>query len=345
MESRLFSTIYSFILCKKRHVYSFSSCSGVCDSYLSLTFHSRTYVILEFHARGCWLLNLLWKPFHPLRYKFKKAFNIRGSIINAFATFICLSYFKILMTSFDIGSSTALYSSSGGHPHRLYFNSSIRFKDATNSHYFVLAAVTTTLFCILPLLVILICPTKVRKFRCLYRCKFTCEVIKIFQKHFKDGSNGTYDYRSFSGLYFAFRILFLLTNYFSYTFRHYLRCLISLLVAFLIAYLHPYKDNFYNYLDSFWFAEQTVFTLTLLYQVYVSNNTINLVILGIGATLPPLYSFILALYWCGKTLRSHLSCFHRILPRCCRAQDSMRVEEELPDRLENSSEYRRLLPE
>ncbi len=305
-----------------------------------LLFTATFYGLLEAQARGCWLLNLLWKPFHPLRYRFKKVFNIRGSVINAFATFFCLSYFKILMTSFDIGSKTTIiYSSisSAQQQHRLYFNSSIPFEDEGNIPYFVLAFIMTTVFCVLPLLVLLTCPTKNKRCACLCRCNFLCEVLKIFQNQYKDGSNGTSDYRSFSGLFFAFRILFLLANYFSYTYSHYLRCLISLLVAFLIAYLRPYKNNFYNYLDSFWFAEQTVFTLTLLYQTYISNNTLNLVIIGLGGILPLLYIVTFRVYRFGKLMRSHLGSCHF---GCCK-KDRITTEEHLSDWLE---EYRPLIP-
>ena len=311
-----------------------------------LLFTAAVYIIVERHARGCWLLNWLWRPLHPLRYKFKKAFNIRGSVINAFATSISVSFFKILMTSFDIACPATIYSSiSRSQKNHLYFNSSIAFNDAKNIPYFVLAITMTTLFCVLPLLVLLTCPTKTEKCKYFYSCKLLCEVLKVFQKHLKDGTNGTPDYRSFSGLYFGFRILFLLTNYFTYTYRHYVRCLLSLLVAVLIAYFRPYKKNIYNCLDAFWFTELTVFTLTLLYQMYVSDNMLNLLLIGLGGMLPLFYICIFRVYWWGKILMPHLRCCCILLPRCCckANQASVNMEEELPDRLENSSEYKPLL--
>lgn len=195
------------------------------------------------------------------------------------------------MTSFDIASTATIYSSvSSERKRRLYFNSSILFEDAGNTPY----SIMTAIFCVLPLLVLLVCPTKNKCCGCLYKCKFLCEVVKIFQKSYKGGSNGTSDYRSFSGLYFAYRILFLLSGYLSYTYMHYVRCLISLLVALLIGYFRPYKKNFYNCLDSFWFAELTVFTL--LYQVYVSSNKLNLTVIGLGGTLPLIYILTFRVY-------------------------------------------------
>ena len=306
-----------------------------------LLFTALIYGIFEAHARGSRLLNFLWKPFHRLRYRFKKVFNIRGSIVNAFATFICLSYFKILLTSLEIISTVTVYgSASSEFKYRLYFNSSVALTDASTIPYFLVAILMTTLFCVLPLLMLLLCPSK--RCGCFHKCRLLSEVIKVFQKHFKDGTDNTRDCRSFSGLYFALRILFLLLNNVRYTYGLYLKCIFSLAVMLLIFYIRPYKNNFYNYLDCFWFAELTVFSLTLLYQIYLAHMEVNLVVIGIGGVLPLLYALSYRMYMLSKILKPRLRCCFLLLPRCCR--ENRKVEEELPDRIEDSSEYRLLLP-
>ena len=306
------------------------------------------YFILEMKGRGCWLLNFMWKPFHSVRYRFKKAFNIRGSIINAFATFISLSHFKILMVSFDIASQTSVYSSAARHyKHRLYFNASVEILDTGNLPYFVLASAMVAIFCVLPLLVLVFGSAKCRRLRCLYKCTLLREVLKVYYKHFKDGSNGTSDYRCFSALYFAIRIFFLLSSYLTYTYRHYVRCLLFLTAALLFSCFRPYKKSIYNFLDSFWFTQLTIFTLTILYQIYIASNKLNMAVLVLGGTLPLFCACIYTVFQCGKILLPHLSCCRVCLLKCCRKRNhgSMICEETegLPERLINSAEYRPLL--
>ena len=127
------------------------------------------YVVIEMHARGYKALVVLWKPFHPVFYRFRKVLNIRGSVINAFATFICLSYSKILATSFNLMFFASVYNTTHGSvDHKgnfLFYNASIPFSDVGNAPYFVLAVTMLTVFCLLPLLALLLLHT--RFCRCL----------------------------------------------------------------------------------------------------------------------------------------------------------------------------------
>ena len=66
------------------------------------------------------------------------------------------------------------------------------------------------LFCVLPLVTLLVFHTRLCK--CLHKYRLLCEVVKVFQKHFKDGSGETSDLRSFSGLYFAFQIVYVVVT-------------------------------------------------------------------------------------------------------------------------------------
>lgn len=223
-----------------------------------MLFAAIVYTTIEMHARGCKLFNVLWRPFHPVFYRFRKFCNIRGSVINAFATFLCLSYSKILMTSFNIMSITRIYSSSPSSYDNitfLYFNSSILYNETGNIPYFIIGIFMPTVFCILPLITLLVFHTRLCK--CVHKYKLLCEVVKVFQKHFKDGTNGTTDYRSFSGLYLAFQVLYVLTYSSGVEYTFYAQWFLSFLAVLLISYLHPYKEEKYNCLDSFWFAQLT----------------------------------------------------------------------------------------
>ena len=58
-----------------------------------LTLMAMIYLLIEIHDRGwCRLFNCLWRPFHKLLVCFRKTWDIKGSIINAFATLYVLSF-------------------------------------------------------------------------------------------------------------------------------------------------------------------------------------------------------------------------------------------------------------
>ena len=61
-----------------------------------------TYFLIELHARGCRLLLLLWRPFHKCCVRFTRTMDIQSSIVKAFATFLLLSYVKLLNSTLDI---------------------------------------------------------------------------------------------------------------------------------------------------------------------------------------------------------------------------------------------------
>ena len=151
----------------------------------------------------------------------------------------------------------------------LFYNASIPFSDVGNAPYFVLAVTMLAVFCLLPLLALLLLHT--RFCRCLRKLKLLLEVVKSCQKHYKDGSHGTSDLRSFSALPFVVRLLMLLTLSVGLGYGHadVARFSIGFVASLSIAYSHPYKERKYNYLDTLWFSMLTFALFSFLYIEYV----------------------------------------------------------------------------
>ena len=63
-----------------------------------------TYTCIKLHNNNFWPLVWLWKPFHRhvVNIRRRCSWDSRASIINAFATFLLLSYSKILFVSFTL---------------------------------------------------------------------------------------------------------------------------------------------------------------------------------------------------------------------------------------------------
>ncbi len=312
-----------------------------------LLFTAIVYITIELHARGCKLLNIMWRPFNPIFYQFRKFCNIRGSVINAFATFICFSYSKILLTSFSILSFTLISSSNPSNFTNktfLYFNSSISFDKPGNIPYYVVGIVMPTVFCILPLITLLVFHTRLCK--CFHKYKLLCEVVKVFQKHFKDGTDGTSDYRFFSGFYFTIRVFYFLIRYLNTLYYYYADWFLCFCALLLISYLQPYKERKYNGLDTFWFAGLTAIIFSLQYQATVAGGKkINDIVVAVGLLVPFFYINILVIYIVLKTIRKKICWTHCQGTRCtcCYRKSTGSMQDELPDRIINSVEYRPLL--
>ena len=177
-----------------------------------------TYCLIELHTRDVQLLVKLWKPFHRFFVSMRKPWNIQSSVVHTFATLLLLSYAKIVFVSstlleyyepvtLDVVSNTL--NTMPAHSIDL----GAQYFDKTHAPYGALGLLVCLLFVILPLLLILLYPTRVfsKIFSCcgVRRLQALRTFMEVFQGCYKDGiSNGsTRDYRILSGLYLIGRLL------------------------------------------------------------------------------------------------------------------------------------------
>ncbi len=57
------------------------------------------YYMIELHDRGCVVLVYAWRPFHKCFSCFRRTWQLKGSVLNAFITFLTLSSAKLLTLS------------------------------------------------------------------------------------------------------------------------------------------------------------------------------------------------------------------------------------------------------
>ena len=67
------------------------------------------YRLIELHAHNFRVIVWIWRPFHRCFARFRQQWNIRTSIVDAFATFLLLSNNKLLNVSFDLLTPTLVY--------------------------------------------------------------------------------------------------------------------------------------------------------------------------------------------------------------------------------------------
>ena len=216
-----------------------------------------TYGIMELHDSGCKMVVWLWKPFRSCFLCFKRQWDIRASLIDAFVSFLLLSYVKFLNVSVNFLIPVHLYKVDGTPVNQsyLFFDATVKYFGKRHLPYAILAIAILSVFNIAPILMLCIYPRSwFQKF--LNRCKFSCLSLHIFldafQGCYKNGTNGTSDARWFSAVYFMVRVFFFTIASIIPTIVLFalFAGILFLFPLVLIAVFQPYKSSFYNTIDA-----------------------------------------------------------------------------------------------
>ena len=190
-----------------------------------------TFVCIELHARNCTLLTVIWKPFHKCITRLRRSLDPRASIVNAFSTFLFLNLSKLIFIArnfiymteinvYHVGSKlSTIYRSF------LYVDPNIHQYSRQHIPYLSLSATVLVVFCAIPTVLLCLYPTKFfrRPLRCCLPLQWQYGLgafMDTFQGYYKDGSDGTRDYRvaSIVHLVLVFIIVYRTTNL-----RHYIK--------------------------------------------------------------------------------------------------------------------------
>lgn len=93
-----------------------------------------SYGLIQLRNKNYLLVVFLWKPFEICLHKFRREWNVAGSIVHAYATLFILSFNSFLFNAYMMLKITTLYSKEGEVRNILYYQPSIQF----NSVRFVL---------------------------------------------------------------------------------------------------------------------------------------------------------------------------------------------------------------
>ena len=175
------------------------------------------FVLVELHAKDFRPVVVVWKPILHKLIRFRREWNPKSSLVQAFSTLFFLSYAKLIfMVSVPFGVTFYINEygqtinvnecgqSSKGAP---YIDPTIPFWDT--KHIILMAfSISILLLVILPPILVLIAyPTKwFRKVQHSLSSRTNLAIqafVSPFQGCFKDGTNGTCDYRALSGGFLA----------------------------------------------------------------------------------------------------------------------------------------------
>ena len=312
-----------------------------------------TWICISLYSRNC-------QPFVSLWLKLKKYFvsvrqeDMSRTIIDVFATFLLLSYTKLLLTSIVI-LQPSLIRNTNGLPRKLIpaVDPSIQYFSDEHIPFVLIAIVIFVVIVLLPAFLLALYP--VRRLRSLlYKCGLgghSKAAINIFVEKFyscyRDGLDGGKDMRSFASLYFFIRIAGFFgialfpTMSLAWLFQVFLFGGCSLLISLV----RPYKKAYMNVTDSLILCSIAIFALLYLLYIYAFQDSplIYLVSIIIILTLPLIWftAFIsVKLYTIGK--RHNTFCNKKKsadTPAQQNVSDGTTNDLELPDRVLNPELY------
>ena len=318
---------------------------------------SITYVCIKLHNNNFRPVIWLWKPFHRHVVHLRRRWDSTASIINAFTTFLLLSFSKILFVSFTLLYTIHIQYNYIEIPDKcvLYYDSTVECHTLEYSIFAAIAVCVLVIFIIFPTILLIVYPTRLFR-KCISYCGFwrwhTLHVfMESFQGQYKDGTNGTRDFRMVSASFLILRILMLVL----FLNHRRLPSNTSEIQGVLLAYAtcfhaitKPYKFNFMNNVD---------IAILLLLEILIFLNSAaespKYRYLILGTTLLLLIPhMILIFYICHKVAKNIgiTQCLKRkckTLKRCVQitrpnSEAEADVEDDtdfLPDRLINPGEY------
>ena len=312
-------------------------------TYLAVILHDR-YVIV---AR-------LWKPVSKLFALIRRESNIRGSLITAFATFLVLSYEKILNVSFDILTPATLYTIEGKQYKQLYLYSDGEIPYFGRDHipYGVIALIMLTIFNILPMVVLFLYPC-----RCIQKCISHLRFQKHFLHTLMDAFQGCYrfepwDCRYFAALYMLLRIIqlasFAFTRDLLYTA---ITAVFYMVYAGAVFLVKPYRVKLYNNIDGAFFllygCLYSLFSASIFAFIFEPQfpHAVHVFFFYIIGVFPVSYGFIVLVrvFMPDKLVLKIKTCFHSTVSHIKEFITSKEVSNSIPHQSQHENENSPLL--
>ena len=240
-----------------------------------------TYLLIVLYDRNYRIITMIWKPFRILFSYYRRNWDIRTSVIDAYATFFLLSFVKFLSVSFDLLVPTLVYELHQHHYNYslgLYYAADIEYFGSEHLPYGILAVVVCLFFVVLPVTTLTLYPFSFfQKFLNVFPVRWYIlhTFMDTFQGCYKNGTElGIRDCRWFSSVYFICYFLLFIQNAFTFSIiSPNIAALILMFFAILIMAVQPYKSSLshLNFINALF-----IFGLSSLF-ISIAGSTLSVV--------------------------------------------------------------------
>ena len=307
---------------------------------------------IRLYNRGVKPFVCLWKPIHQYFARHRRAFNANASLVDAMATFLLLSYFNFIsIVVYYLYRVNINIPCGNSYSYLTFF---IEPDGKNKLKYLIPVSLVALVVLALPPILLIAYPSKVFR-KCLARTILNNwqplhMFVEKFQGDYKDGTQGTYDYRFLSGIYLLFRIYLAVQFHSSiylnggfYTWND--ASILFFFPTLFLALVQPYKKRYMNTLESLIFAICWLINCCYIKSQQSSHSDpLNLLSICMLAAIP----------MCAFILYSGYRCINAWVGRCdwlvsiqrwCTAQRQGSGEESevligsFADRLQNPERY------
>ena len=314
-----------------------------------------SYIMIELHDRNFRIVVFIWRPFRFIFTLFRRNWDSRTSVIDAYATFFLLSSTKFLSISCDLLIAVDLHElDSNESTVVLYYDGSINYLQKRHLPYAIMAIVVLSVFVLLPTTVMFLYPFRwFQKFLNCFpiRWHILHTFADSFQGCYKDGTEpGTRDCRWFAGIFVLFRVILFSIYALTLTTAYFDAAIIACIVmVMLLLAIQPFKQSVSHYT-----AINAIFILFIvLFYVSIAGSDVSSIksrkhykpFIGIAAVvsvLPLLFMICIVGHWLftrrkwGKKLVQR---FHAWRQGYDWSTFEDELESSLPDRIVNPQMY------
>ena len=293
------------------------------------------FIFAYLHAKNCKVIQVIWKRFTIILDKMCIKPVTGDAVIHAFASFIFLSNVAVYATTGSLLDNIEIRrEGSTLYRHSLYHDPTLEWLSYQHVQYLLIALVPFVFLTVIPSVFHIIYPTRIYGYlsRCISgrkRLAITA-FAEALQVCFKDGLNGTRDYRALAGLITLIPIVYIFTRVFILT---QVGCspaisdAINLIVTCcIVSYIQPCKSAIANI--SLSFNSFLLGALHVMQDWWFSRLLIQTEILNLVLILIPLMSNGLVCVWAAYKLihctSKHCGCAgstiltNRVKKFCCR---------------------------
>ena len=271
------------------------------SAFYPLLLITLTYACVELHGHNFRPIVWLWKPFHQCCVKARRRWEIKASIIDVFATFLLLSYSKLLFVSLLLLQRTEMYSADGeGTSYTLLVDATVYYLSVEHLPFAIIAFLVLFLVSLPPLLLIFY-PCKIIN-RCRYKRRWHAlrTFVEAFHGCYKNGVTGGWDFRSGSGVHMLNRFGVVIANYCSVNPQNaWLLCALWFVTSsILILIMQPFKKSYMSVADALLLALLGFLALLVVTFLYIppSANEILPHLMVIACGFPQLVLLLSVTY-------------------------------------------------
>ena len=258
----------------------------VCLDYIKAAFPLLvliviTVLLIQYH-KGNHVVVCMVKPVHLLFARAGRLLNFQRSIMDAFATFLILSYTKFVVTSSMFIYPSPYYSHNGTIAGYVsYLNASYVLTSLEYAPFFIFSCFVFVFICVLmPTFLFLYSMRSFYSFlaklhlKCFLPGEKGQYFLDAFHHCYKDGRDGGYDRRYFASLVFFFRLALVLSYIWStgLAMQYLIQQVICTVAALMVGICQPYRNRVYNMIDIIIYGIMAIINSLTFYNWYLQSQ-------------------------------------------------------------------------